>query len=807
MQTITPSSQLWVSDPTAVKSLAHFFKLYSPLGQPNNPIGHHTLAFDPDTPEKVWKAIAYRLLSAGCTVGIAQVGFCTNQPLEWFLSDPASVDNLALQLMEGEIPWSEWVEALEAPLVLKEALELAELAISKLKDKEQDIELDALRRRAGVSEYKWDKQCLPSIRNQPARQTDSAQQLKLELLALNKEADPVRKVLCRAKIATHYNIRKDEVEFLSRTIDSDTKTPKAQFHALDDFLSMESEGIDYLIPGLLPRGETVLCCGLPKSGKTLLAIDAGFAIATGESHFLGEAVQQGRVLLISVDESAQSTKAKLLKRGFRPRDGANMTVMTAWDISQLDALEAKLEDFRPDVVIIDSLKRITVGREISENSAEFADILYTLKELIGRYGAAGILIHHSNKNQEATGVAKVRGSTAIAGAVWGIWQVDIPESDDESKNKPSKGKSKQKRFDPTNPNRIFTAICRDTEGALLNIRFNPENNSYAISETDETARANSRTQEQVILDILAQAAPRGLTGREIMSYSNLGRGVYSVLNRLVDKRLITQRQSKTDHRMTVYCLLASKGTPPLPHCLSLCDQLSSNGNQGMDLEIDHKLITNQEELITKFCKNDQKSSDVINLNLEPVSPLAEIDHKNATERGGEGVPPAITEINSSSITHEQSSEPSALVAEEKSMQQTELPIYQRSDRGFGVTQPKAQPKAPMNQLDEIAAHFPELSFERQLLEIDYSEFPMDEPRASEEVKSAIALTIRAKILEIDSAEDYQALRASKEFSREQLNWVRRNCLLKVERENFQLLVTGSRNLRITRETNLSTLNF
>jgi RecA-family ATPase len=230
-----------------------------------------------------------------------------------------------------------------------------------------------------------------------------------------------------------------------------------------DISKLGSEGIDYLIPGLLPRGETVLCAGLPKSGKTLLAIDAGFAIATGESQFLGETVQQGRVLLISVDESAQSTKAKLLKRGFRPRDAENVAVMIGWDISQLDELEAKLEDFRPDLVIIDSLKRITAGREISENSAEFADVIYTLKELIGRYGAASILIHHSNKNQDATGVSKVRGSTAIAGAVWGIWQLDIPESEDDSDGKPRKGKSKQKRFDPTNPNRIFTAICRDSE--------------------------------------------------------------------------------------------------------------------------------------------------------------------------------------------------------------------------------------------------------------------------------------------------------------------------------------------------------
>ena len=556
-------------------------------------------------------------------------------------------------------------------LSIREAIAKAEQILkarfsSQLDSIEASILLEELRREASVNEYNWEQKylkplreklerslALPVVANQPTAQTDPSQQLRLELLALIKETDPIKKVRKRAEIASHYGISKGEIEFLCRTLDSDSKTPKAQFFDLDDFLNMESDGIDYLIPGLLPRGETVLCTGLPKSGKTLLAIDAGFAIATGESNFLGEAVQQGRVLLISVDESTQSTKAKLLKRGFRPRDAANIAVMTAWDISQLDALEAKLEDFRPDLVIIDSLKRITAGREISENSAEFADVLYTLKELIGRYGAASILIHHSNKNQDATGVSRVRGSTAIVGAVWGIWQMDIPESEDESDRKPSKGKLKQKRFDPTNPNRIFTAICRDTEGALLNIRFNPENHSYGISESDESAQSDRKTQEQIILQILAQFAPRGLTGREIMDYSKLGRGVYSVLNRMIEKRLITQRQSTTDARMTVYCLPKSKTPPPPSQSHPICDQYSSNPNIGNDLEIDHKLITSHKK-IDHNIEGDRPC--VINSNSQPEPPLVEIDHKN-TNKGGEGVSSnPVVKLNSKSITYKQCSD-------------------------------------------------------------------------------------------------------------------------------------------------------
>jgi hypothetical protein len=306
----------------------------------------------------------------------------------------------------------------------------------------------------------------------------------------------------------------------------------------------------------------------------------------------------------------------------------------------------------------------------------------------------------------------VRGSTAIAGAVWGIWQLDIPESEDDSDRKPRKGKSKQKRFAPTNPNRIFTAICRDSEGALLNIKFNPENHSYGISEGDESAQSERKTQEQVILAILVQAAPKGLTGREVMERSGLSRGVYSVLNRMVDKRLITQRQSSSDARMTVYCLPKQQGTHTPPHSVEVCDQYSSKQRLGNDLEIDHKLITTPESLITNFCKVAPKPGCDQSPNTDTANNTVEFDHKNLTEGGGVCVDESVTEVNNNSITKTLCSDktdpwfdkyevledgevagkgsdlmiaPAAAPATETNeVAKPSLPIYQRSDGGFEV---------------------------------------------------------------------------------------------------------------------------
>ncbi len=405
------------------------------------------------------------------------------------------------------------------------------------------------------------KKLIGSLASEPPK-LSTVERFKADLLALANSDDDLERLVRINELACTYRMPASEIRKALSKTEVATRTPKAQFFKLDEFLSLETEGIDYLIPGLLPRGETVLCVGLPKSGKTLLTIDAAFAIATGESKFLGETVQQGKVLVISVDESAQSTKLKLMKRGFRASDTENIAVMTQWDVSQMAQLEAKLEDFRPDLVVIDSLKRITAGREISENSAEFADIVYQLKELLGRYGASSILVHHSNKSQDAIGIGKVRGSTAIAGATWGVWQLDhIIQTTDEN-GKPIKGKPK---FDPSDPRRIFTAICRDVDSQTLTIQFNPENHSYSPTDENSELQQERKTQEAMILELLEAYHPNGLSGREIMEALDLGRGIYTVLDRMVSRRTVTQRQSKTDRRSMVYALPKKTNThPPSP---------------------------------------------------------------------------------------------------------------------------------------------------------------------------------------------------------------------------------------------------
>jgi KaiC/GvpD/RAD55 family RecA-like ATPase len=469
--------------------------------------------------------------------------------------------------------------------------------------------------------------------------SDPDERLRLDLLALLKESDPIKRTRKRAEICSNYRLSKAEVEDLLKVLSRRTEQKQTKVYDLDELFALESEGLQWLIPELLPKGETIILAGSPKAGKTLLAIDAAFAIATEENSFLGETTQRGKVLLVSCDESLNSTKSKLIKRGFRAADKEYIRILPQWTIDDLDSLEAQLEDFRPDVVVIDSLRRINHGSQISENSAEFADNIYTLKETIARYGASGILIHHTNKDKDAMGVGKLRGSSAIAGAVWGTWQLDhIP--------KPDPNNAKKLIIDPKDPRRVLSVFARDTEGQSLGIEFNPEDNSWL--RLDEDTQSEQQTvRERIVSILLKNSHVDGLSGKQIIELLGMtpeeGRGVYTELNRMVNKRLISCKPASGDKRVSLYSLPLSQqntqqagDSPPPPPTEKVVEYMAKT--------IDLHSVSNTQQNTQQLLNNYSTTLDADN----PVEYL-KASSSNASgdtqqlfqKRGGEGVPSVV----------------------------------------------------------------------------------------------------------------------------------------------------------------------
>jgi len=525
-------------------------------------------------------------------------------------------------------------------LSMREAAEEArEILRSERDELTTNILLEEVRQKTGMGDYAWEHKII-----KPLKRDMDGERFKLELLSLLQMSDPVERCRQIALLAPKYSMGAGTIKEAMALMKQRTQAPQTKRLTFEDLLDSESEAMDWLVSGLLPVGETVLLCALPKVGKSKLAIDLAFSVATGESRFLGQETKQGKVLLITPDASKMSLKQELTKRGFRKQDSPNLHIFPEWSIDQMAVLEEELENFRPDLVVIDSLKKITAGKEISENSAEFADNIIALNDMLKRYRATGILVHHANKSNDAIGVERVRGSTAIVGACWGTWMLEqIPKKDPNN--------AKRMIVDPKDPKRIFTATCRDAEGTTLNIEFNLENNSWdfmgEVGVDEQEAKQQSTYQER-ILKVLRDNQ-RNLSGPEIMELMGIGReqrnSVYTVLGRMENKRLINSRPAPGDKRFNLYSLSASKSNdaivislppPPPQEAVSDVDYNSeTHASKGFE-DSQH----NSQQIVNT--KEDCASPEIAEtLNSKGVN---EIVNTQPLSQGGEGVKCASAEV-------------------------------------------------------------------------------------------------------------------------------------------------------------------
>jgi KaiC/GvpD/RAD55 family RecA-like ATPase len=388
---------------------------------------------------------------------------------------------------------------------------------------------------------------------------NKSDRLKLEVQAYLQSPDIFDKVRIKGEICSHYRINAHDFNLLCQALEKQNSTPQAISFNFDEFINQGSDALEWVIPGILPKGETVLLAALAKTGKTLLATDIAYAVLSGEKAIGETPGVKGRVLLVSSDESANSTRRRLRARGFDLlAEAKNLRVMTHLDIADLSPLEKELEDFRPQLVIIDSLTSITRDSGVSEKDAEFAKPIYKLKEMLSRYGAAGILIHHENKDKDAKGINKVSGSARIVAASWGVWQMMATDPNNDK-----------------NPTRWLKVKPREGESTTLTLEINPKDLwasqgifSFVSEIGDESGE--KRTQGKRVLELLRKFSLRGLEYQEIEApkeplrprdglrlrerYLNVGKSLYTVLDRLEDRQLITKRRSKTDARRWVYCL-------------------------------------------------------------------------------------------------------------------------------------------------------------------------------------------------------------------------------------------------------------
>jgi len=216
-----------------------------------------------------------------------------------------------------------------------------------------------------------------------------------------------------------------------------------------------------------------------------------------------------------------------------------------WDISQMEILEEALEDMRPTLVIFDSLTSINKLSQIEEKDSKIARLIYSLNNLLERYGSAGLMIHHNNKDKDNKGVNKIRGSSAIAAAVSGIWLLE--------------GQGDVRKFS--------TPKLRGSIAVTLDISLDRESGKMIVINPDRQVEDARPVIQRVKALFECAGYDTRLEFAEIQhQVGGTKDSLYTALSRLSGQGVLLKSPSKSDPRKKVYRLSPKYviHTPPLP---------------------------------------------------------------------------------------------------------------------------------------------------------------------------------------------------------------------------------------------------
>src|SRR4051794_40884637 len=142
-----------------------------------------------------------------------------------------------------------------------------------------------------------------------------------------------------------------------------------------------------------------------RARESLLAMALAAGVATDQDE-AGLVCHRGRALIVDAENGRYE-----IHRRVRTLDlPGKVEVFEAegFDLrNDLDALDSLLEEHTPDLLVLDSFRSLWAGKE--NDSGEVAAALDPLRNLVRRFNAGALLLHHSGKGV----VGDYRGSSAI----------------------------------------------------------------------------------------------------------------------------------------------------------------------------------------------------------------------------------------------------------------------------------------------------------------------------------------------------------------------------------------------------------
>lgn len=180
-----------------------------------------------------------------------------------------------------------------------------------------------------------------------------------------------------------------------------------------DIKALANEFQKWLLHGLIPESGLVLLHAAGGVGKTRLFYDWTYCVATGTawSEHFSVTKSQRKILLVQTDELPSEMFAALETRGLE--DNHNIAFLRNWNIENVAGLHKMIQEFQPDLILIDSLNSVSSHSIFSENDAEYARPVLSLRKLCEEHNVSIFLIHHSSKGGDVRGSSAIKASCSL----------------------------------------------------------------------------------------------------------------------------------------------------------------------------------------------------------------------------------------------------------------------------------------------------------------------------------------------------------------------------------------------------------
>jgi len=196
---------------------------------------------------------------------------------------------------------------------------------------------------------------------------------------------------------------------------------------LTEFLDADDPEYDWLIPGLLERGDRLILTGDEGKGKSTLLRQLGVQIASGVHPFTGESLPRRRVLLADVENSEAQTRRKLrpihiaLKDRYEPDPGMYVeNRQQGLDLTQpgdQQWLTGHVRDTRAELLITGPLYKLMGGDPTSEEVARAVSGYFD--RLRAEFGVTLIIEAHTPHASNAKGAK--RPERPYGASLWLRW--------------------------------------------------------------------------------------------------------------------------------------------------------------------------------------------------------------------------------------------------------------------------------------------------------------------------------------------------------------------------------------------------